>query len=138
MGHCSFISYIHAKSMRLSHVTCYTKQLGSYIHTYIHTIYLHTYITIETPLHTDVDVDFTYLKKKRKHGQGSHFSPAITVGVVKQRYYARAVVLITDRHENMEVADGMAVFIKKGEPGSELTVHTDLFISKVYSKYSML
>ncbi len=83
-------------------------------------------------------MDFTYLKKKRKHGQGSHFSPAITVGVVKQRYYARAVVLITDRHEYMEVADEMAVFIKKGEPGSKLTVHTDLFISKVYSKYSML
>ena len=43
----------------------------------------------------------------------------------KASYSARAAVLITDRHENMEVADEMAVFIKKGEPGSELTVHTD-------------
>jgi hypothetical protein len=83
--------------------------------------------TVQTQLHTDVDVDFTYLKKKRKHGQGSHFSPPMTLGVVKQRNSARAAILMTHGHENMAKADAMIPFIKKPTPGTDekLTVNTD-------------
>ncbi len=86
---------------------------------------------IETKLQGEVEIDGTYLsgRKTEKKGAGGRVMGARgrhaekTLLMIQQRKSQRFTALQTQRHENAEAADQLA--LASVEPGSETTLFTD-------------